>query len=161
MVALNSLLDERTRCRISLNIAQGMYSPHPSTTRTPTHLPSSSNSTSLQYEAIKGKDTRLQFCSRSNCSLMTKKKWVRQMKMSPLCHSALRTPELLLASHRGLRSKWLFEGSGGLLPYGRRRRQNWINSGDLQKQHSRRASLDSSSPRERLHFKQGEGSHSE
>lgn len=127
MLVLNSLLDECMRCRISLYIAQAANSP-----------PSPSNSTSLQYEAIKEKAARLQFCSRSNCSLMTKK-WVRQLRTSPLCHSALGMADLLLASRRGLRSKWVFEGGGGSLPYGRRRRQSWINSGDLQQQHSRSA----------------------
>lgn len=40
----------------------------------------------------------------------------------------------LLASRRGLQSKWLFEGGGGApLPYGTRRQRNWINRGDLQK----------------------------
>lgn len=50
--------------------------------------------------------------SLSNCSLMTTK-WVRQLRMPLLCHSASRTADLLLASHCGLGSKWLFEGGGG------------------------------------------------
>lgn len=112
------------------------------------------------YHRKKKKDTIPISLSSFNCILKTESGSSR-LKCHYFVTFLSRAADPLLASRRGLQSKWLFEGSGGLLPYGKRQRQNWTNRGDLRKQSSRRASLDSSCPRERLQSKQAEGSHRE